>query len=297
MIRLTDLLAFTKAVELGSFSAAADALDLSPQMVGKHVQLLEKHLGLRLLYRNTRRQQLTDAGRNFYDRSKTILAEVEAAEALAAEARNEPSGLLRINAPVTFGIHALSPRLPEYLRENPRVSVDLAITNRRVELLEEGFDVIFRVGDIGDSSLVAQRLAPYRLVLCAAPAYLSAHKRITAPGDLVGHECLVFKHPTLQTRWTFTGPGGPINVAVKGRMTADSGEALLSMARAGMGLLFQPLELVAADLKAGHLVKVMPRYPAPSRPFHLLYPQDRIITPKLRSFLDFAKRAFGPSRT
>lgn len=293
MDRLLSMTAFAKAVELGSFSAAGEALGMSSQLVGKHVQTLEQQLGVRLLNRTTRRQHLTDIGSTFYERVKIILAEVEAAEALAAETRAVPRGCLRINAPVTFGIHALSPKLPDYLRMYPEVSINLSVSNRYVDVIEDGFDAVFRVGELSDSSLIARTLAPYRLVLCAAPAYLSAHTPIRSPRDLAQHECLGFSHSELRNNWTFDGPDGRVIVPVSGRLMVDSGESLLPIAIAGMGLLLQPFELVENELKAGRLVEVLPDYKVPTRPMHILYAPDRRITPKLRSFIDFAVTAFG----
>ena len=293
MDRLQSMSVFAKAVELGSFSAAGEALRMSSQLVGKHVQTLEQHLGVRLINRTTRRHHLTEAGFAFYERVKIILAEVEAAEGMAAISGGTPRGRLRINAPVSFGIHALSWRLPDYMAAYPEVSVDLSLSNRYVDLIDEGFDVAFRVGELSDSGLIARALAPYRLQLCAAPSYLASHPPISHPGDLTQHECLGFSYTELRTRWTFQGPDGEITVPVSGKLMVDSGEALLMAARAGMGLFIQPCELVREDLAAGRLVEVLPDYPIPSRPFHLLHAPDRRMTPKLRSFIDFAIAAFG----
>ena len=293
MDRLSSMATFAKTVELGSFSAAGEALGMSPQLVGKYVQTLEQQLGVRLLNRTTRRQHLTDIGSTFYERVKIILAEVEAAEALAAETRATPRGRLRIGAPVSFGIHALAPKLPDYLRACPEVSIDLSASNRYVDVIDEGFDAIFRVGELSDSSLIARPLAPYRLVLCASPAYLSAHAPILHPHDLAQHECLGFSHTELRTNWTFDGPNGRVTVPVSGRLMADSGESLRSVAIAAMGLLLQPLELVQSELDTGRLVEVLPEFSVPTRPMHLLYAPDRRITPKLRSFIDFAVATFG----
>lgn len=293
MDRLLGMSVFAKAVEAGSFSAAGEALQMSSQLVGKHVQMLERHLGVRLINRTTRRQHLTEAGQAFYERVKIILAEVQAAEGLAAVNSGTPRGRLRINAPVTFGVHALSKRLPEYLALYPDVSVDMSLSNRFVDLIDEGFDVVFRVGDLSDSGLVARALAPYRLRLCAAPSYLAAHPPITHPADLAQHECLGFSHTDLRTRWTFEGPQGQIAVPVSGRLMVDSGEALLTLALAGMGLLLQPCELVRDDLATGRLVAVLTDFPIPTRPFHVMYAPDRRMTPKLRTFIDFVLVAFG----
>lgn len=293
MDRLQSMSVFAKAVETGSFSAAGEALRMSSQLVGKHVQALEQHLGVRLINRTTRRQHLTEAGFAFYERVKIILAEVEAAEGLAAMSGGTPRGRLRINAPVSFGVHALSKRLPEYLAMYPEVSIDMSLANRFVDLIDEGFDVAFRVGELSDSGLIARALAPYRLRLCAAPSYLASHPPIAHPTDLEQHECLGFSYTELRTRWTFEGPDGEITVPVSGKLMVDSGEALLMAACAGMGLLLQPCELVREDLASGRLIEVLPDYPIPTRPFHVLYAPDRRMTPKLRSFIDFVLATFG----
>jgi DNA-binding transcriptional LysR family regulator len=293
MDRLLSMTVFAKAVELGSFSAAAESFRMSPQLVGKHVHLLEQHLGERLLNRTTRRQHLTEIGASYYEKVKLILADVESAEGLAAESRARPSGRLRINAPATFGIHALMPRLTEYMATYPEVQVEVSLANRYVDALEEGADVVFRVGELSDSSRIARRLAPYRLILCAAPAYLQVHAPIRSPLDLASYECLGFAYTELRTHWTFDGPEGLVTVPVTGRLMIDSGEALLMAARAGMGLLLQPAELIEPEIEAGRLVQVLPKHRPLDRPLHLLYAPDRQMTPKLRSFIEFAVAAFG----
>lgn len=296
MDRFLSMGVFAKAVETGSFSAAGDALRMSSQLVGKHVQTLEQHLGVRLIQRTTRRQHLTEAGTAFYERVKIILAEVEAAEGVAAISGASPRGRLRINAPVTFGVHALAPCLSDYLRTYPDVTIDMALSNRYVDLIDEGFDIVFRVGELADSGLIARALSPYRRCLCAAPVYLATCAPITHPRDLEQQECLGFSHTELRSRWSFESPDGLVTVPVSGKLMVDSGEALLMAARAGMGLLLQPYELVNADLASGSLVPVLPEFPVPARAFHVLYAPDRRMTPKLRSFLDFVLAHFGAER-
>jgi DNA-binding transcriptional LysR family regulator len=293
MDRLLSMTVFARAVELGSFSAAGEAMHMSSQLVGKHVQTLEHHLGVRLLNRTTRRHRLTEIGASYYERVKVILAEVEAAEGLAAETRAVPRGRLRVNAPVTFGMHALAPRLPEYLIANPEVTIDLSLSNGYVDAIDEGFDIVFRIGELADSSLIVRELAPYQLVLCAAPGYLEQHPPVTTPLDLSQQECLGFSHTELRTHWTLDGPGGRVTVPVSGRFMANNGEAMLAIATAGMGIMLQPLELVRPELESGRLVRVLPAYSAPVRPMHILYAPDRKLTPKLRSFIDFTVAAFG----
>lgn len=293
MDRLDQMAVFVKAVELGSFSAAADDLQLSSQLVGKQVKLLEQHLGLSLLHRTTRRQSLTDFGRAFYQRAKLILADMEAAESLAAVTRGTPSGRLRINAPVTFGMRVLSPRLLEYMVRYPQVSVDLTLSNELVDLVNDGYDVVFRIGELADSRLKAVPLTPYQLVLCAAPSYLARRPVIRTPEDLSQHECLGFTFSDGRSSWTFDGPDGRIEVPITSRLTINQGDPLLAAAVAGLGVVLQPQELVGDALRDGTLVQLLPQYQVPTSPMHMLYAPDRRQTPKLRSFLDFAIAAFG----
>jgi len=295
MDRLLSIELFVKSVELGSFSAAAEHTNMSPQLVGKHIRALEQNLGVKLLNRTTRRQHLTDVGMNFYERAKNILAEVDAAHSLAQVARAAPTGKLRISAPVSFGVNALAPHLPQYMAMYPDVKIEMSIANRSVDLIDEGFDLVFRVGALSDSGLIARVLEPYRLILCASPDYVSKHPQILEPDDLRQHECLCFSHTELRSRWTFIGPNGPLSVPVTGRLMVDSGEALMAAAIEGAGVMLQPTELVEREIEAGRLIKLLPNFPVPTRPMHLLYTPDRRMTPKLSSFIEFVLKRFGPS--
>lgn len=293
MDRLTQMATFVKAVELGSFSAAADDLNLSPQLVGKQVKMLEQYLGVALLNRTTRRQSLTDFGSAFYQRAKLILADMQAAESLAAVTRGTPSGRLRINASVTFGIRTLSPRLLEYMVKYPQVSVDLTLSNELVDIVVHGYDVVFRIGELTNCGLKAMPLKPYQLVLCAAPSYIARRPPITTPWDLQQQECLGFAYSDGRSHWSFDGPEGRIDVPITSKLTINQGDPLLAAAVAGLGVVLQPMELVGDALRDGTLVRLLPQYSVPTVPMHMLYAPDHQMTPKLRSFLDFAIEAFG----
>jgi DNA-binding transcriptional LysR family regulator len=290
MDRLASMAIFAKAVEVGSFSAAADALSMSSQMVGKHVRTLEDHLGAKLINRTTRRQSVTEMGRAFHERVRTILAEALAAESLAI-----PRGRIRVNAPVTFGAHELALVLPDYLAANPGVDVELTLADRTVDLIDEGYDAVFRVGPLGDSGLIARSLQPMRMVLCAAPAYVEARGIPTSPDDLRGHECLGFAYGSTRNQWSFDGPTRAVTIDVSCRHIVNNGQALLTLAVAGMGILLQPASLVREALASGRLVHLLPDYEPPMHHMHILYAPDRRITPKLRSFLDFIVTRFGSS--
>lgn len=291
---IAPLRTFAKVAEVGSFAAAAEALDLSPQLVGKHIQSLEQHLGVRLLNRTTRKQSLTDFGQAYLARAQVILEGVEGAEQLAEVARGRPMGRLRISAPVTFGVHALGPAVVAYMQQYPDVQVDLNLSNSLVDIVEDGYDLVFRTGDLADSGLVARRLGPYPLVLCASPGYLASRPAITHPNDLSRHECLGFAHSIIRTRWSFRDADGSVlTVPVSSRFMVNQAEPLLTAAVGGLGLILQPHEMLAAALARGELVEVLPAFVPVSTWINLLYSRDRQLTPKLRSFLDFCVARFN----
>ena len=296
MDRLASMAAFVKTVETGSFAAAANALGLSPQMVAKHVTQLETRLGARLLNRTTRRQSLTEIGRTYHERCRQVLAEADWADAVAEEARGVPRGRLRINAPVSFG-PSLVPVLARYLRQHPRIEVDLVLSDRFVDLVEEGFEAVFRVGPLTDSGLVARELSPFRLVACASRAYLSERGMPSTPLDLRNHECLGYAHWSRPTayEWQFARDGQTYDAPVHHRLRANDARALLSAMLDGFGIALVAEDLVRGALASGDLVRVLPEFETPSRPMHLLFHADRQRTPKLRSFIDLAIEVFGPS--
>lgn len=291
---ITPMRTFVHVSEAGSFAAAADVLDMSPQLVGKHVSALEGRLGVKLLNRTTRRQSLTEFGEAFLERARSILEELEDAGRLAEAARGKPVGRLRISAPNCFGTHTLSPLLTVFMKAYPEVTVELTLTNQILNVVESGFDIVFRVGDLADSSLIGRKLGPYPLVLCASPGYLEKSEMISHPRDLARHECLGFSHSALKTRWTFHGPDGePVVIPVTSKLMVNQSEPLLIACLAGFGLMMQPLELVRNHLRDGTLIEVLPDYPCVSSQISVLYPADRRITPKLRVFLDFCAEKFN----
>ena len=296
MDRLSSMTAFTKAVETGSFAAAATTLRISPQMVAKHVTYLEARIGARLLNRTTRRQSVTEIGQAYYDRCKLALAEVDWADSLADEAKGAPRGRLRINAPVTFGTHSLMPLIARYLRRHSAVDVDLVLSDRYVDLIEEGFEAVFRIGGLVETSLIARELSPFRLVACASPAYLRDHGRLLAPEDLSSHECLGYANSSGLTvnDWRFARDGRTHAIDVRSRLRVNNATALLQAALDGFGIAFVAEDLARAYLSSGQLVRVLPNYKPPSRPMHLLFHPDRRQTPKLKCFIEEVIAQFGP---
>lgn len=299
MDRLTSMAVFVKAADLGSFAKASAALNMSPQMVAKHVLFLEDRLGTTLLNRTTRRQSLTDIGRAYYDRCKLVLAEAEAADGLASEMRTTPRGVLRIGAGKTFGAYALAPFLTVWLSEHPEVEVDLVLNDRYIDPLDEGLDAIIRIGEIADTNLIARTLAPYRLFACASPAYLAEHGTPAHPGDLERHECLGFASwsRSFGCEWSFAKDGWTLTVNVRGRLRSNDWAALLNAALASQGITLGPEIVLSAELASGRLVRVLPDYDGPTKPMHLLYPATRRPTATLRAFIDAMVREFGNLQT
>jgi DNA-binding transcriptional LysR family regulator len=297
MDRLTSMAVFVKAADLGSFAAAADAMNLSPQMISKHIVVLEMRLGTRLLHRTTRTQSLTDFGRIYYERCKLILAEVQASESLAAQVRAAPRGRLRVTASVSFGAEALMPMMAAYLHQYPDVQIDLALNDRFVDLVEEGYDIGFRIGPAPQSNLVAQPLRPFRLVACASPGYLEERGYPVVPSDLTRHECLLYlAWSTSVTRdWWFERNGERHQPAVSGPFRSNDAKTLYQAALQGLGIAFVSDTLASEALTDGRLVKVLPDFAIPPRPMHLLTAAGERTTPKLRTFIDAALDAFAPT--
>jgi len=295
MDRLKSIEVFVKTVEAGSFAAVAERFGMTAPMVGRHVRALEDALGTQLLNRTTRRHSLTEAGRIYYERSKAILAELEAADASVAQMRSIPRGVLRIGAPVIFGSACLAPVLPKYFAANPEVRVELTLNNRVFDLLDEGYDLVLRTGTLPDSGLIARSLAPYRLVACASPEYIAWKGTPTHPEDLASHSCFGFRPGSEFDTWSFTGPESDdvISVQVTGPMAANDGHALREAALGGAGIVLQAETLLSPDLKAGRLVKVLEKYPPQALATSVLYSPTKAITPKLRSFITFLTTHFG----
>lgn len=296
MDRLRSMEVFVKAAETGSFAGTAAALGLSRQMVAKHLAFLERRAGAALISRTTRRQSLTELGRCYVEQCRRVIAEAEAADALAAAVRAQPRGTLRVNAPVTFGSLGLVPLVTRFLRAHPEVDVDLSLTDRLVDPTGEGFEAVIRVGPLADSTLTARALAPYRLVACAAPSYLAERGVPPVPAALADHECLDFAPwpRPLAKQWRFIRDGREHVAAVRGRFRANDGRALVQAALDGFGIVLGPESVLRPDLAAGRLVRVLAEYEAPSRPMHVVYSADRRLTPKLRLFIDAVVAEFGP---
>lgn len=295
MDRLTSMNVFVRAAELGSFAAAANDLRLSPQMVAKHIARLESRLGTALLNRTTRRQHLTDIGRSYYERCKIVLSEAEAADAIALEMKVTPSGTLRVNAPVTFGTSTLAPFITQYLAQYPETQVELTLSDRLVDPVEEGYEVILRIGELTDSQMIAYPLRPYRLIACASPGYLAQRGIPLTPAELAQHSCLVYGiwSPQAPCRWQFSKDGKTQEIQPEGRLRSNDWRALLHAAVSGYGVTLGPEDVLKEEITAGRLVQVLPDYDGPSRPMHVLIPAGLRQTVKIRSFIQALRDAFA----
>lgn len=289
---LDSMKVYVLAVEKGSLSAAAAACGISATMAGNHLRTLEKRLGMQLLQRTTRRQHLTAFGEDYYARCREILRLVAETDVQAQNLQLAPAGKLRITAPLTFGAEALMPGMAAYLERYPDVSIDVSLSDRVVDLVEEGFEAAIRIGQLPDSLLIARPLAPYRLMICASPDYLARRGTPRHPAELSQHECLSFS-PAALAHWRLTGEDGVCSVPVSGRLQVNHGQALRVAALHGLGIVLQPALLLETDVRAGRLVQLFPAHALPSRPLHVVYMPDRYRSPKLRSFVDFLVERFS----
>ena len=294
--RLTSMSVFVKTATLGSFSAAARALGISATMVTKHVDQLEHRLGTKLLHRSTRKLVLTERGQRFLEASIRLLAEIEEAEASVAEDRLRPRGVLKVNAPLSFGLREIAPLLPHFAERVPEVKVDLGLNDRIVDLVEEGWDVAIRIGSLRSSNLIARRIAPCRMAVCASPSYLERHGTPRTVAELKAHNCLNYTLSELigVRRWTF-GPDRSVAIAVDGNLQANNGDALVQAAIAGMGIIYQPTFLVGDALRSGALQQLtLDVAPLEIDGIYALYAPNAWVPPKVRAFVDFLSRRFLP---
>jgi DNA-binding transcriptional LysR family regulator len=294
MDSFSAILVFTRVAETGSFSAAARDLGLSKSAVSKRLAALEDRLGARLVNRTTRRLSLTEVGAAFHERAVRILAELEEAEQTVSRLHAEPRGTLRVNMPMSFGIRHVAPALAEFMARYPELRVAMELTDRRVDMIEEGVDLAIRIAELPDSSLIARRLAPARRAVCASPDYWKCHVRPRDPAELTGHNCLIYTYLAEQREWRFKGPKGPLSVRVSGSLEANNGDALRDAALAGLGVYLAPTFIIGEDLRAGRLEEVLADYQDSRLSVYAVYPHRQHLSAKVRAFVDFLVERFGP---
>lgn len=278
---------FTRVVETRSFTAAARGLDTTTSAVSKRIARLEERLGVRLVERTTRRVSPTDAGVAFYERCARILAEIDDAEVAVARFGREPRGTLRVSVPVIFGELHIAPLIPDFAARFPEVRLDMSLSDRLVNMLEEGFDMSVRISSMNDSALVARKLAGAAGVVVASPAYLREHGTPKTPSDLSAHECIRYSLLTAQRDWRFHVRGRDVSIPVRSRLIVNHGGAIREAAIAGLGLARLPHFAVAHALRDGHLVTVLDEFIKTDLGIFAVYPAGKQPRPTVRAFTDF----------
>jgi DNA-binding transcriptional LysR family regulator len=291
---LNEMAVFSRVVATGSLSAAARELSLSPAMVSRRLAALESRLGVRLLNRTTRSLHLTDEGASYYESCARVLAEIEEADAAVSAGRQEPKGTLRVALPASFGNQYVAPLVPQFAARYPAVQLSLSLSDRTVNLIEEGFDMAIRIADLAESSLAARKLAPNRRVVCASPEYLRHHGAPRVPHDLAQHNCLIAGD--FAATWDYKGPDGKTGAArVTGRYVCDNWEVLREWALAGLGVALKSTWDVRRHLENGSLVSLLPGYTFDTDvAIYAVYPHRRHLPAKTRAFIEFLASSFGP---
>ena len=293
MDHLLAMRVFASVVESGSFVRAAEQLDLSATATSRHVAELEKHLGAQLLQRSTRRLHLTEIGTQYYERCRTILADIDEAEAQAATSESQPRGTLRISLPHSFGLRYIAPLIPEFSRRHPELQLALHFSDQTIDLVEEGIDMALRITRNLSTSLVARTLAPASVVCCATPDYLARNGTPLHPEELRGHQCLTYSYAPLQNSWLFTEGGKEFSVQVKGSVRANNGEMNRLAALDGLGIVQLPTFLVCDELRSGALRPILQDFPIPDLHVHAVYLPGARRSARIRSMVDYLWDALG----
>jgi len=293
MDRIDAMRAFVTVVNAGTFTRAADRLKMSPQLVSKYVSQLEQHLGVRLLNRTTRKIHLTEAGTSYHQRAQQVLNDIDDMESQIGDLQTQAQGLLRISAPVSFAIRHMTPFLNEFQKAHPGVGIDLQLNDRKVDVVEEGFDIVLRIGHLKSSSLIAKRIAPVRLLMCASPAYLKQHGTPQHPEDLRGHRHLRYSYMELDAskplyRWLQSNSQDGIRDRI-----SNNGDVLIEAAIAGAGIALQPTFISGSAIKEGKLQVVLPEYEPEPMGLYAVYAHRQLLASKVRSFVDFIDGYFG----
>ncbi|WP_372994055.1 LysR family transcriptional regulator [Marinobacter sp.] len=293
--RFTSMRVFVRAAAEGSLSAAGRTLHMSPAMATKHVDTLEARLGVKLLHRTTRQLTLTDTGREYLDACQRILRELDEVESDVSAQRHEATGLLRMNAPLSFGLRFIAPLIPAFTHQYPMVEVELDLNDTRQDLLKDGWDLLIRVGHLENSELRARRMGDCPMVICAAPAYLARHGTPRRISELSGHNCLSYTLSPQQANgtWAF-GRKGEIQVPVKGNLKANNGDALLSAALHGQGIIYQPHFIVSEALASGELVALeLDHPPLEIGGVYVMFPPGHRLPLKVRAMIDYLADELG----
>ncbi len=288
MLDLNDIVVFARVIEAGSFTAAGRLLGMPKTTVSRRIAALEREVGIRLLQRTTRSLNLTDAGRLYYEQSSQALRTIEEANRQLAEGRAEPSGTIRISAPVGFAGHFLSAVVFDFLGLYPKTKVELGLTDDRLNLVENGIDLAFRTGILPDSTLIARKLGSTHRILCASPNYLARRGVPVVPADLVRHHCVIAGPSTANAHWLLEGPQGQETVTVSGRFAANEMQAVIAAAIAGYGIAQIPHQAANAPILDGRLRRVLDDYTTPVGGLYVVYPSSRHLSPLVKAFVELA---------
>ena len=293
MDKLTSMQVFCRVATGGNFSHAARELRISPAMVTKHIASLEEQLNIRLLNRTTRKVSMTEAGENYLQLCQHLLNDMEEGEASLSELSQHPSGILKLTAPIDFGVLRLAPAIADYLTQFPDVSIDINYQDRKVNLVEDGFDIAIRIGAMPDSSLIAVPLLKNHLVCCASPVYLEQHGRPQHPTELRKHQCLTYSYSSTNNDWHFRNAEESYSIKASGRLNANNGRAMVAAAVQGVGIILKPQFMVQDFIDSGELVAILEEYEQPRGDVFAVYPHRRFLPAKMRSFLDHLKAYFA----
>jgi DNA-binding transcriptional LysR family regulator len=283
--RLSEYESFLRVSRTGSFTSAAADLGVSASAISKQVKSLEERLGVRLLNRTTRRVALTEEGRAFSERMESIVGDIAEAESAVTASASEPRGVLRVGAPMDFGRLHLAEPIARFAASHPRLEIEIELSDRFVDLVEEGLDVIVRIGELADSSLVSRRLAPCRRVICAAPGYLDRHGRPAQVEELGSHHRIGYAYET-ERSWLFESAEGPVRVDVPVAHRSNNGEITSAMVVAGLGIGLLPTFIISDELRAGRLETLLADQLTSVIPIHAVYPHRKHLSAKVRAFVD-----------
>lgn len=296
MDRFVEMQTFCAVVEARSFVRAAESLGYSKAAVSRYINDLEARLGVRLLHRTTRRLSLTEEGEVFFQRSKELLAGVEEAEAELGSRSSSARGLLRVNVPVTFGITRLAPLWGRFSELHPQVKLNITLSDRLVDLVEEGFDLAIRIASLPSSTLVSRRIASTRLRVCASPGYLARHGQPSQPEELAAHRVVAYSYFNSGDEWRFNGPQGEVSIRTRPWMDTNNGDTCRAVALSDQGIILQPDFLVGEDLAAGRLIELLPGFQALELGIYAVYPTRKFVAPKVRALIDFLQEMFAAAR-
>lgn len=287
MNKFEELEAFVSVVDSHSFSAAADKLGVAKSSLSKRVSELEKRLGVQLMQRTTRKLSLTDSGKHFYQRAVNLLSDLNEAEQFVSDAQCGLIGKIKLTAPLGLGVGRLSAPIADFMQLHPGIEIDLDLNDRQLDLVDEGFDLAIRVGDLQDSSLIARKLATTGFAVCASPAYLESHGEPMHPSELVGHEVFVYSNVSSSQQWSFEHQGKRVSPRVKSRMSANNGEVLANLARHGLGIVNGPLFYLQSFIDNGELIPILIDYPRQEAGIFAVYPPGRLVSRRVKVLSDY----------